>query len=93
MMRLVNLPAADREPLVMCIKLKIMLLISVLACMFGCALAEAPSQNRATQEENRQVYEIYQKYMQSLNAEREMSGLPPKPIRSYEDWQKAPGTD
>ena len=77
----------------MFIKLKIILLISVLACTYGCALAETPSQNRATQAENRQVYEIYQKYMQSLNEEREMSGLPPKPIRPYEDWQKSPGTD
>ena len=48
-------------------------------CTFGCALAGTPSQNRATQAENRQVYEIYQKYMQSLNEEREMSGLPPSP--------------
>ena len=74
----------------MCIKLKMIFLISVLSCTFGCALAGTSSQNRATQAENRQVYEIYQKYM---NEEREMSGLPPKPIRPYEDWQKSPGTD
>lgn len=77
----------------MWIKLKMILLIGVLSCTFGCALAEPPSQNRATQAENRQVYEIYQKYMQSLNEERERSGLPLKPVRPYEDWQKSPGTD
>ena len=77
----------------MFIKLKMILLISVLYGTFGCALAETPSQKRATQTENRQVYEIYQKYMQSMNAEREMSGIPPKPVKSYEDWQKSPGTD
>jgi hypothetical protein len=77
----------------MFIKLKVIFLISVLSGAFGCALAGTPSQNRATQAENRQVYEIYQKYMQSQNQERELSGLPPKPIRSYEDWQKSPGAD
>jgi hypothetical protein len=74
-------------------KLKMILLIGVLSCTFGCALAGTSSQNRDTQAENRQVYEIYQKYMQSLNEERERSGLPPKPTRPYEDWQKSPGTD
>ena len=77
----------------MCIKLKMIFLISVITCTFGCALTEIPSQNRAAQAENRQLYEIYQKYMQSMNGEREMSGIPPEPIKSYEDWQKSPGTD
>jgi hypothetical protein len=93
MIRLVKLPEGDREHHVMFIKLKMILLISVLSCTCGCALAETPSQNRATQAENRQLYEIYQKYMQSMNEEREMSGIPPKPTKSYEDWQKSPGTD
>lgn len=77
----------------MAIKLKMIFLISALFCTFGCSLAETRSQNQAIQAENRQVYQIYQKYMQSLNEEREMSGLPPRPIRSYEDWQKSPRTD
>ena len=77
----------------MFIKLKMIFLISVLSGTFGCALAETPSQNQATQAENRQVYEIYQKYMQSMNEERERSGIPPQPVKSYEDWQKSPGTD
>ena len=77
----------------MCIKLKMIFLISVITCTFGCALTETPRQNRATQAENRQVYEIYQKYMQSMNAQRQMSGIAPQPIKSYEDWQKSPGTD
>ncbi len=76
----------------MFMKLKMIFLISALLCT-ACSLAETSSQNRATQAENRQLYEIYQKYMQSQNQEREMSGIPPKPIRSYEDWQKSPGTD
>ena len=93
MIRLVEFPERDREPNVMFLKLRMIFLISVLSCTLGCALAGAPSQNRATQAENRQLYEIYQKYMQSLNQEREMSGLPPKPIRPYEVWQKSPGTE
>ena len=75
------------------LKLKMIFLISVLLCTFGCSLTETRSQNRAIQSENRQVYEIYQQYMQSMNAQRQMSGVPPQPIKSYEDWQKSPGTD
>ena len=77
----------------MFIKLKMILLISALFYAFGCIAAAPPSQNRAIQAENRQVYEIYQQYMQSMNAQRERSGIPPQPIKSYEDWQKSPGTD
>jgi hypothetical protein len=93
MIRLVEFPQRDREPNVMFLKLRMIFLVSVLSGTLGCALAGTPSQNRATRAENRQLYEIYQKYMQSLNQERQMSGLPPKPIRPYEDWQKSPGTD
>lgn len=75
------------------IKLKMIFLISAIFCGFGCTLAETRSQNQAIQAENRQVYQIYEQYMHSLNEEREMSGLPPRPIRSYEDWQKSPRTD
>ena len=52
----------------MFLKLKMIFLISVLSGTFGCALAGTPSQNRATQAENRQLYEIYQKYMQSTES-------------------------
>jgi cell division protein FtsL len=89
----VELPGESREQIVMVKKLKMLFLISALFCACGCSLAETRSQNRAIQAENRQVYQIYQKYMQSLNEEREMSGIPPRPVKSYEDWQKSPGTD
>ena len=89
----VELPGESREQGIMDLKLKMVFLISVLLCTFGCSLTETRSQNRAIQSENRQVYEIYQQYMQSMNAQREMSGIPPQPIKSYEDWQKSPGTD
>jgi len=92
MICLMNLPGGAKEHIVMFMKLIMIFLISALLCT-ACSLAETSSQNRATQAENRQLYEIYQKYMQSQNQEREMSGVPPKPIRSYEDWQKSPGTD
>lgn len=68
-------------------------LLSALWYTFSCVAAEPRRQNRAIQAENRRVYEIYQQYMQSMNAQREMSGIPPQPIKSYEDWQKSPGTD
>jgi hypothetical protein len=88
-----KMPGKSREQIVMAIKLKMIFLISALFFTSGCSLAETRSQNQAIQAENRQVYQIYQKYMQSLNEEREMSGLPPRPVRSYEDWQKSPRTD
>jgi hypothetical protein len=86
-------PEESREPSVMGTKLKMIFLMSALLGTFGCSLAETRSQNQAIQAENLQVYQIYQKYMQSLNQERELSGIPPKPIKSYEEWQKSPGTD
>ena len=92
MICLMKLPGGAKEHIVMFMKLKMIFLISALLCT-ACSLAETSSRNRATQAENRQLYEIYQKYMQSQNQEREMSGIPPKPVRSYEDWQKSPGTD
>jgi hypothetical protein len=93
MILLAELRGESREQAIMGIKLKMIFLISALLGTFGCSLAETRSQNRAIQSENRQVYEIYQQYMQSMNAQREMSGIPPQPVKSYEDWQKSPGTD
>lgn len=92
-MLLAESPAESREPAPMDQKLKMMVMLSLLLGTFGCSLAETRSQNRAIQAENRQVYEIYQQYMQSMNAQRQMSGVPPQPIKSYEEWQKSPGTD
>ena len=74
----------------MFMKLRMIFLISALCGTLGCSLAETPSQNRATQAENRQLYEIYQQYMQSQNAEREMSGIPPKPISHMKNGRNRP---
>ena len=87
MMLLTESPAESREQAPMDLKLKMILMVSLLLGTFGCSLSETRSQNRAIQSENRRVYEIYQQYMQSMNAQREMSGIPPQPIKSYEDWQ------
>lgn len=72
---------------------KMVFLLGALWGALGCSLAETRSQNRATQAENRQLYAIYQQYMQSQNEQRELSGVAPKPIKPYEEWQKSPGTD
>jgi hypothetical protein len=87
-----KLPGGGQEHIAMVMKLKMIILISALLCT-ACSVAEIPSRNRDTQAENRQLYSIYQQYMQSQNQEREMSGVPPKPIRPYEEWQKSPGMD
>jgi hypothetical protein len=81
MILLAELPGESREQAIMDLKLKMIFMMSVLLCTFGCSLAETRSQNRAIQSENRQVYEIYQQYMQSMNAQRQMSGIPPQPIK------------
>ncbi len=73
--------------------LRAILLISITLALAGCALAEVPAQNRATEQENRRVYAIYQLYMQSMNAQRQQAGISPAPIKSYEEWQRAPGTE
>jgi hypothetical protein len=93
MILLAELLGESREQAIMGIKLKMIFLISVLMGTFACSLAETRRQNRNIQSENRQVYEIYQQYMQSMNAQREMSGIPPQPVKSYEEWQQSPGTD
>jgi hypothetical protein len=93
MLRLKELPRKPQERIVMLLKVKMVFLLSALCCTVGCAVAEIPSQNRAVQAENRQVYEIYQQYMQSMNEQRAMSGIPPQPVKPYEEWQKSPGTD
>jgi hypothetical protein len=77
----------------MVIKLKMIILLIALSCVVGCSVAETRSQNRAVEAENRRLYEIYQKYTESMNEQREMSGIPPKPMRSYEEWRKAPAMD
>jgi hypothetical protein len=93
MILLAESPAESKEAAPMDRKLKMILMISLLLGPLGCSLAETRSQNQAVQSENRQVYEIYQQYMQSMNAQRQMSGVPPQPVKSYEEWQKSPGTD
>jgi hypothetical protein len=74
-------------------QVKIVFLLSLLLGASGCSLAETRNQNRTIQAENRQLYEIYQQYMQSMNEQRERSGIPPQPVKPYEEWQKSPGMD
>ena len=72
--------------------LRLVLCISALVALGGCGLADIPRQNQAIEAENMRVYAIYNSYMQSLNEQREQSGLNPERIRSYEEWQRSPGT-
>lgn len=67
--------------------------LSVTLATAGCGLSEISAQNRAADQQNRQVYAIYQSYMASSNVERERAGLAPLPIKSYEEWQRSPGTN
>jgi hypothetical protein len=73
--------------------LRIILLISAMAALAGCGLADIPAQNRAVEAENQRVYDVYQSYMRSMNAEREETGMAPEKIKSYEEWKRSPGTE
>ena len=59
----------------------------------GCMVADIRSQNRATDAENRRVYEVYASYMKSMNAQREKFGVLPAPIMTFEQWQKSGGRE
>jgi hypothetical protein len=72
--------------------LRISLFICAIVVFVGCGLADIPAQNRAIEEENMRVYDIYRSYMRSMNEQREKSGINPEPIRSFEEWKRSPST-
>jgi hypothetical protein len=74
---------------------KTIILISLGACLMaaGCAAGRTSTPPQARAEQNQQVYEIYRQYMAATNVERQAAGLPPLPIRSYDEFRRAPGTD
>jgi hypothetical protein len=72
--------------------LRIILFIYAIVAFVGCGLADIPAQNRATEEENMRVYDVYQSYMRSMNEQRQETGITPERIKSFEEWQRSPGT-
>lgn len=72
--------------------LRLILLIYAFVALVGCGLADISAQNRAVEAENLRVYEIYQSYMQSMNAQRQEAGMTPERVKSFEEWQRSPGT-
>jgi len=74
---------------------KLVAVISLAICLTAgaCAAGRTRSAPQARAEQNQQVYEIYRQYMAATNQERQQAGLPPLPIRSYEEFRRAPGTD
>jgi hypothetical protein len=76
---------------------KIAVLLILLPCLTSaCAggkarTARPPQEVRAAQDQ--QVYELYRQYLETLNAQRERAGLPPAPIKSYEEFRRSPGTE
>lgn len=59
----------------------------------GCGLGEAQRERQAIVQENRELYQMYRDYRQTQNAKRQQAGMPPLTIKSYEEWQQAPGLD
>ena len=72
--------------------LRIILFICAIVAFMGCGLADIPAQNRAIEEENMPVYDIYQSYMRGMNEQRKETGLTPERIKSFEEWKRSPGT-
>jgi hypothetical protein len=72
---------------------KFVVLISLGACLIagGCAAGRTGTPPQARAEQNREVYETYRQYMEAMNQERQQAGLPPQPIRSYEEFRRSPG--
>jgi hypothetical protein len=65
----------------------------VLMILQGCGASEMAARNREVHEENRQVYEMYRAYQESTNLQRQKAGLPPRPVKDYDEWRRSPGTD
>jgi hypothetical protein len=74
---------------------KALALICLCACLAaaGCGAGRNVSARQAAAVQNQQIYEIYRQYMEAMNQQRKEAGLPPLPIRSYEAFSRAPGTE
>jgi hypothetical protein len=59
----------------------------------GCATAGMDGPPSAVANQNRQVYELYRQYMETLNENRRRAGVPPVYIRTYEEWRQAPSAE
>lgn len=55
----------------------------------GCGVVE----KRRIEAQDQEIYNLYRQYMEALNLQRRQAGVPPLPVRSYEDWRQSPGTD
>lgn len=59
----------------------------------GCGTGRTATPQGATTAQDQQVYELYRQYMETLNQQRQQAGLPPLTVRSYEEFQRSPGTN
>ena len=70
------------------------LIILVLSLTSAC---KTTGKTMTTQEyraaQDQQVYELYRQYLETLNQQREQAGVPPAPVKSYEEFRRSPGTD
>lgn len=75
---------------------KSLVLVCICACLAatGCGAGRTtPPPGEAAAAQDQQIYELYRRYMETLNRQRRQAGLPPLTIRSYEEFRRAPGTD
>jgi len=59
----------------------------------GCGVGTISSRQQDRETQNRQIYELYRQYLETLNENRQHAGVSPLPVRSYEEWRQSPGTN
>jgi hypothetical protein len=55
----------------------------------GCAAMAYQTRKADREARERQAYSEYRVDMERINAERERTGLPPRPILTYDEWISA----
>ena len=72
---------------------KILAIISLGAVLtaWGCATGKTESPRAARAAQDQQIYEVYRQYLEATNQQRQQAGLPPEPVKSFEEFRRSPG--
>jgi hypothetical protein len=65
-------------------------LTGMMALTPGCAAMAYQTRKQDRESKDRQAYANYTVEMERLNFERELAGLPPRRILTFEEWTAAP---
>jgi hypothetical protein len=65
-------------------------LTSLMALTPGCAAMAYQTRKQDRESRDRQAYSDYRVNMERINLERELAGLPPQRILTFEEWRAIP---